>query len=111
MVVLAAWIFIFPVLYQPVHIIQHHSHERSDHSCEHHHHHHHTEKPPDVTHVSNHEDDCYICEYEFVIKDLPGAYELANAPIQYHEVKTAPAVSYNNTPSFAQINPRAPPQS
>ena len=111
MVVLAAWIFLFPVLYQPVHIIQHHSHERSDHACEHHNHHHHNEAPADITHITQAEDDCYICEYEFVIKDLPGSSELVNAPFPYYEVKTAPAVSYIKTRSFTQINPRAPPQS
>ena len=108
--ILTAWIFLFPVLYQPAHIIQHHSHERIDHSCEHHHHHHFKETTADATRITQTEADCLICEYEFVIKDLPGAYELVNAPIQYFEVKTVLAVSYNKTRSFTQINPRAPPQ-
>jgi hypothetical protein len=111
MVVLAAWIFLFPVLYQPVHIIQHHSPERSDHSCDHHHHHHHKETADDAIRITQTENDCLICEYEFVIKDLPGSYELVNAPIQYYEVKTAPAVSSEEGRFFSQINPRAPPQS
>ena len=113
---LVAGIFLFPVLYQPVHILRHHGHEHSDHAHnqEHHldceHDHHHAPTTSDGTHISAAQEDCLVCEYEFVFKDLPGPTVLVNAPARYFEANIVPAISYVQTPSFSQVNPRAPPQ-
>lgn len=118
--VLAAGIFLFPVLYQPVHIIQHHSHEHNDHSCEHKHDHeghsceHHHKKSEYIsgeTQFSQSYSDCLVCEYTFVVQDIPVQNDLVNAPVHHIELELFPTTSSDRILSFSQVNPRAPPHS
>ena len=106
---LAVGLFLFPILYQPVHILRHHSHERPDHVCEHHHHP--AGKAADLTQIAQKYSDCLICEYEFVIKDLPLPYVLVYAPIRHYQVTPVPVISWYQSLSFSQIHSRGPPLS
>jgi hypothetical protein len=109
--VFIAWVFLFPVLSQPWHIVYHHSHERSDHACEHNHHH--AEEPEDeeATLFHNTHDNCQICDYKFPVIDSPDSYYPVFEPYQYNEVYAELTPSYYQTTGFLQINPRAPPKS
>ncbi|MDX8340246.1 hypothetical protein SLH46_13685 [Draconibacterium sp. IB214405] len=63
-------IFVFPIAYQPYHIVRHHS-EKADchHECCHLVH----DEPDGVTFKDNsgEEESCPICDYHFPVKDLP----------------------------------------
>ena len=116
--VIITGIFLFPVFYQPWHFAEHHGHRAHDHatshSCDHAHHHvdHASEDQTSgetesaVIHSFEH---CFICDYEFAVKGLPGAVQMDLDPVQYRELRAVEVFSrYENAISL-QVRPRAPP--
>lgn len=102
-------IFFFPVIFQSLHIVWHHSH---GYECEHHHCH---KESPDknsalnTQNLSDTENTCLICEFEFSITDVPELFikkkEIPVLTYTYSEVATQQ--QYKQI--FTDKTPRAPP--
>jgi len=117
-------IFVFPIVFQPLHIIQHHGHghEYSEHVHEidqnsGHTHHHET----DCSHESvlplvslqsqdHSHDPCLICDYEFPVQDMPVSWEPVFTTYQFNEIQAVDLVLSDLQRVYSQINPRAPPR-
>jgi hypothetical protein len=104
-----AGIFIFPVLFQPWHIIHHHGHECPDHHekgdpC-------HTKPVPGFTilnQIPGH-DHCYVCDFKFPVNDLPNSFNIYTVPHIYQEVQSGLPLSHLPESEQSEFNPRAPP--
>jgi len=102
-------IFFFPILFQSVHIVWHHSH---NHNHEHHFCHHiDTAKESQTKYESifKNEESCLICEYKFPINDSPKVFFI-NSDIPaiaciYDEIDKQQ--QYKQV--FSDKTPRAPP--
>lgn len=102
-------IFFFPILFQSLHIVWHHSH---GYKCEHTHCSQtvtNTDFHSDKENVSEKEKTCIICEYQFSINDLPiiPFFNPAIHTIACNYTKTANQQQYK--PVFSDKTPRAPP--
>jgi len=102
-------IFFFPILFQSIHIVWHHSH---DYKCEHQLCH--TESSDkdsnnNSVNISQHEKICPICEYQFSINDLPRVlFSKAIVPLYIctlFEINK----QQQNKQIFTDKSPRAPP--
>jgi len=110
--VLAIGFFLFPIVYQPIHQVHHHGLDQIEHNCEHHHgyqHQHHHDKAAESAHIYHSPEHCPICEFEFVIQDLPCSSELVLATIQYCEYKTFTSKGEVHRSAYSLKSPRAPP--
>jgi len=104
--------FLFPIVYQPIHQVHHHGQDQIEHSCEHHYdhqHRYHPDKETESTHIYHSPEHCPICEYKFVIQDLPCSAKLVLATIQYCEQKTIFLRAEVHKSVYSQKSPRAPP--
>lgn len=102
-------IFFFPIVFQSVHIIWHHSH---GYKCEHNHYSQ-TITSKDLhqnsKNVSEKEKVCLICEYHFSINDLPNI-SFFNAVIPVCECTYNKVVAHQQYKQvFSDKTPRAPP--
>jgi hypothetical protein len=116
-------IFVFPLIFQPWHIIQHHGDDyecsvhihKIDQSYGHAHHHdsgcsHEKMLPlislqnPDHSH-----DPCYICDYKFPIKDLPAPFQPGFIVLKFQGLHSVNLVISDLQRAYSLINPRAPP--
>lgn len=102
-------VFIFPILFQSVHIVRHHSH---DIKCEHEHCHQTIADKGFHSNVeinSEKEKSCLICEFEFSINDLPEIAFFSPAinviDFNYAEIATQEA----RIQVLSEKSPRAPP--
>lgn len=116
-------IFVFPLIFQPWHIVQHHGHgeECSGHihgadlTYEHSHHHDsgcsHTSMQPVITIQStdHSHDPCYICDYKFPVNDLASAIELGFILYQVNDLHSGNRLCSALQEIYSLINPRAPP--
>jgi len=106
-------IFMFPVIFQPWHIFQHHGHDQE---CSVHAHHHdpncdHEPVLPLVS-IQSHDhshDPCYICDYKFPVKDLPTLCALEFTTHQFKELQSVNLVISDLQRVYSLIKPRAPP--
>lgn len=103
-------IFIFPLVYQPYHVVRHHGiEEPCHHECCHSHH----EKTDGVIYdiLSDGDEHCPICDYHFPVNDVPQMHHLSSWLPYYkgftYEAK--PELPYT-TPTRSK-SPRAPPVS
>jgi len=105
-------IFLFPIIFQTIHIVEHHSHaHKSDHN--------HSLKT--VTNSYSHSEGenlfqkekiCPICEYQFSINDLPSITLFnAAAPVLLLSAYNAVATEQHYRHVFSEKTPRAPPVS
>jgi hypothetical protein len=123
-------IFVYPIIFQPWHIIQHHGHiiqqHDHDHGCSGHSHeadksyehaHHHDPKYPDAsvlhfvnikTHDHSH-DPCYICDFKFPVNNLPSSNEPGFISHQHKETLAVNLVFSELQEVYFLINSRAPP--
>ncbi|MCU4158336.1 hypothetical protein J1N10_20345 [Carboxylicivirga sp. A043] len=113
---IALWLtglFIFPILYQPLHVVLHHSSRHAHHHCCAHKHCqvHANPKQSNAIKVSSAEDTCPICDYHFATKDV------ANPPIERVAILVI-TNDYNDFATqqkyiqpFSNKSPRAPPAS
>lgn len=96
--------FIVPIIYQPIHIIQHHSHKKCDgnHSA------YQTKNDSRNSGLKkiNH---CYICEFEFTVTDLPNKEVPIFSEICFSELIIASEQNSFNSISIHLVCPRAPP--
>jgi len=94
----------FPVIYQPVHIIQHNSHNRNDCSsgfC------HAGEKPGlPIVQENGH---CLICEYEFTVTDQPVKFNISFEALYFNELNPAKVQNLFSFDVILHTSPRAPP--
>ena len=116
-------IFVFPLIFQPWHIIQHHGHVNecsgqirgTDHLSAYAHHH-----DSDCCQISvmplvsikntdHSHDPCYICDYKFPVKDLPTPIQPGFISRQFKELQSVPLVVPDLQRVCSLINPRAPP--
>lgn len=113
--ILIAGIFLFPVAYQPWHMAQHHSHdvhnhEAHGHQCDHpHHQHDHSSAADSEAPIIHTFDHCYICDYEFAVKALPGIVLADQTPVEFEELHAVEASSQYESSVSWRIQPRAPP--
>ncbi|NPD84094.1 hypothetical protein HNS38_04950 [Lentimicrobium sp. L6] len=100
------WIFLFPIIFQSIHIVWHHDHE---HHCEH-------ELAISGKGIhQNHqafcekEDSCDICEYQLTINDLPrtSLFPSFIPTISFKTKEIAPKLPLKIR--FSNKSPRAPP--
>lgn len=108
-------VFTVPVIYQTVHILQHHANHDIHHACENHHEE--QEKTSNIPEDTNtlyfistsNEKQCVICEYTFTINQIPVIYQLAASTSHSIEIKS----NYKNVNhswfELSAISPRAPP--
>lgn len=106
-------IFLFPLIFQPWHIVQHHGH---DHECSAHAHHHNTDCSHEsaLSLISTQDQDqphdpCYICDYKFPVEDLPTPGEPVFTPYQFQEIQSVNLVLSDLKCDHSLVNPRAPP--
>lgn len=116
-------IFVYPVIVQPWHIIQHHGHEDSWHIDETDHSYglvHHLDSncsydsvlPPGSLINQDHSNDpCYICEYNFPVQDLPINSEPGFVAHQFKELQSVNLFISDEQEVYSLVNPRAPPSS
>jgi len=102
-------IFFFPILFQSIHIVWHHSH---GHDGKHHVFNHETSDKgfhANRENISEEEETCPICEYQFSINDLPAisifSLEIPVYPCIYNKIITRQ--QYKQV--FSDKTPRAPP--
>jgi hypothetical protein len=116
-------IFVFPIIFQPWHIIQHHGHEHGSsvyihETAQYHGHAHHHDT--DCSHASvlsfesiktqdHSHDPCYICDYKFPVKDLPTPIQPGFISHQFKELPSGNLVYPDLLRVFSLTNPRAPP--
>jgi hypothetical protein len=104
-------IFLYPMLYQPLHVIHHHGHESQVHvcsldNC-------HTEKGQEagtecIEPARKH---CHICDFKFSVNDLPVIHEPFVIYHRYNEIKSEISHSHYCKVDLSLVNPRAPPLS
>lgn len=116
-------LFVFPLIVQPWHIIQHHGH---DFDCSGHIHAieqsyvHSQLHDQDCCHdsmlplvsISNQDhshDPCYICDYKFLVKDLPTPIEPGFVLYKFQGLHPANLIFSDLQRVYSQINSRAPP--
>lgn len=108
-------VFTFPVIYQPLHVLQHrvimdihsgHVDSRKEHGTL-------SFKPgdPATAYVSSEtgKKDCPVCDYKFTVNQLPAIYRLATSFIHCVEIKFCFINVYPERSEFSTISPRAPP--
>jgi len=103
------WIFFTPILFQSIHIVWHHS---DAHQCEHHlciSEASDQMLKADDTQLSEKEEKCPICEYEFPINNIPkvSSYD-ASLPI-FSSLYTKTLTQKQFIKVISKRNPRAPP--
>jgi hypothetical protein len=102
-------IFVFPIIFQSVHIVWHKSHGNK---CEHHLCHQNiVDKDSQITNVNTPEEEgtCPICEYQFSINDLPGLslFSIVIPAFTFVCNEIVARQQYNQV--FSDSSPRAPP--
>lgn len=97
-------IFVIPIIYQPVHIVLHHSDDGSEcsHQCRT------TKKKTGFPGVQK-DNHCFICEYEFTVTDLPEENGTTFSENCFAELKVAREQKSAVNEEFNLISPRAPP--
>ena len=111
--VFAIVFFLFPIVYQPIHQVHHYGQDQIEPGCEHHHDHqlhHDHDQAAESAHLYHSPEHCPICEYEFVIQDLPCSAELVLATMQYCEQKTIFLRGEVYKSAYSPQSPRAPPK-
>ena len=106
-------IFVFPILFQPMHFIWHHVHDGDcvDHSHAHCACHFIADDSPSGPEVAPQKDRCLICDFEFSINDLP-----EHAVVESYIPKLVAVFHEKNSSGFIPAivvvqSPRAPPYS
>jgi len=95
-------VFLLPILYQPVHIVQHHLHKNSFSGgpcCE-------TKCGYPVFQRDNH---CFICEYEFTVTNLPDDFDIPFVEAFAGELIPAKIQDLFSYEVTLHTSPRAPP--
>ena len=92
-------VFLLPILYQPVHILEHHS-QRSD-CCL-------GNGYEDGVAVQK-DNHCYICEYEFTVTNLPVEFDIPFIEAFVRELIPAKIKDIFSFELILHTSPRAPP--
>lgn len=92
-------VLLLPVVYQPLHILKHHSHLNGcwSNSC-------HENKA--AFQKNNH---CFICEYEFTVTNLPGVFHNPFVDASVSELIPAKIQGIFSFEVIRHTSPRAPP--
>jgi hypothetical protein len=97
-------VFIIPIIYQPVHIVRHHSNKKHDCShgiCR-------VVKNPGAPVVQKNEH-CFICEYEFTVTNLPDEFDIPFVEAFVGELMPAKIQDIFSFEVILHTSPRAPP--
>ena len=62
-----------------------------------------------LVHAGQDQDHCYICDYEFSVKDMPSDCKQEYLSYQYWENRFSAIISFDSNAAYLLINPRAPP--
>jgi hypothetical protein len=96
-------VFIYPLVYQPVHGMLDHTLTSSHHCCD--------EMPVenDAELLKSFEE-CPVCEYEIAAFSVAGSEDLPEVTISYCVFQTSPATGFLTSGSALLPDPRGPPQ-
>ncbi len=100
---------LFPMVYQPIHQGHHHDQVQILHSCEKHNDQQQPDHAAESAHIYHSPEPCPICDYEFLIQDLPSSAELALATMPSCEQITLTFSGEVYKSAYSQKSPRAPP--
>ena len=103
------WIFFFPILFQSVHIVWHNSQTNKNEyrcchteTCD-------TDSPDESENITQKEDVCQICEYQFSLNDLPGISIFRSIIPSFSYSLNVIAFQQDFKQGFTVKSPRAPP--
>lgn len=102
-------VFLFPIVFQPVHIVWHHAH---GYQCGHHHLHENVSGKDLQAHAENvteKEHVCAICEFHFAINDLPGHSFVCSVMPAKSRIFNVLVTQHLYRQFFSFKSPRAPP--
>ncbi len=102
-------IFFFPIIFQSLHVVRHHSHNNK---VEHHICHHKTTDKccPDTSEsISQEEKICAICEYHFSLNDIPKIFIFRSIIPEFICSINQTATQQGYQQVFRDKSPRAPP--
>lgn len=83
-------LFAFPILFQSVHILEHHGNEQPDnHACEHQCSH---QQDSDHEDLGSEHERCLVCEYEFAVFNTPAPSEVVfHLPVRFQVICLVPS--------------------
>ncbi len=96
------WVFILPVLYQPVHIVMHHSHRGHGHLND-------TENLTQKNNTFQKYNHCYICEFEFTVNGMPEEFIVPFSAVFLGKLGPVKIENGFFAEIILQSSPRAPP--
>lgn len=100
-------VLVFPILFQSVHIVWHNSQTNKNHYCQ--------KETCDndsadkTENISQEEDVCQICEYQFSLNDVPNIFIFRPILPEIASTLTGIAAPQQYNQVFSEKSPRAPP--
>lgn len=110
MAIILIGIFLFPVVFQSFHIVQHQSHEHEYCSAQHHIADYKITKGLFFKQLSEKEEHCIVCEYQFSLHDFPAVAVYRTATLLTESILIQLFENLPATKAFSQAEPRAPPR-